>query len=414
MNAASDFLTAVAQAISTMSLYEEGHPARERAVDTAYERALQLQEEIARPEFTFLGRETVLNGRPLADLKSWEWASRLDAGGVQRLEFLGPVDRGDMDLFLDAVRARLAGAAVDTAEVRQTRIGTLRYGLVGIAGHDATEEREEMATATLTYTLREEAETVRWLHDELKSERELQMVEAEAIVASLSVAMHAEQEFLVPLLRLKEYDQYTTTHALNVAVLSMALAEYIGLAPREVRAFGISGLLHDLGKVNIPDDILNKPGKLTDQEREIMQAHPADGARIILTSEKHLDLAAVVAYEHHIMFNGCGYPSLSHPRQCHQASDLVHICDVFDALRTDRPYRDAWPAPKALALIQDNAAIEFHPGLARSFLEMMKTWEARVADLADADQPIPLAAEAWSPAVAAQATPALKEESSLN
>ncbi len=390
MKAASNFLTAVAQAISTMSLYEEGHPARERAVDAAYERALLLQDEIARPEFTFLGREIVLDRRPLPELKSWDWGSRLAAVGIQRLEFLGTVARGDVELFLEEVRDRLGGSEVNPAEVRQTRIGTLRYGLVGVRGGGSAEEREEIATATLAYTLREEAETVRWLHDELKSERQLQMAEAEAIIRSLSVAMHGEQAFLIPLLRLKRYDQYTTTHALNVAVLSMALAESIGLAPREVRTFGIAGLLHDLGKVRIPEEILNKPGKLTDGERVVMNAHPADGARMILTTEKHLDLAAVVAYEHHIHIGGGGYPTLSYPRQCHQASDLVHICDVFDALRTDRPYRPAWPAGRAKALIEENVGREFHPDLARAFLQMMDTWDARIAELGDEDQPLPL------------------------
>ncbi len=410
MDAAAHFLSAIAQAISAMSLYEEGHPARERAVDAAYERALLLQEEVARPEFTFLGRDVVLNGRPLAELKSWEWAAKLAAVGIQRLEFLGPVARGDVELFLEEVRDRLSGSPIDSAEVRQTRTGTLRYGLVGVRDGGAAAEQEEIATATLTYTLREEAETVRWLHDELKSERELQMVEAEAIIGSLSVAMHGDQAFLLPLLRLKRYDQYTTTHALNVAVLSMALAEFIGLAPSEVRTFGIAGLLHDLGKVKIPEEILNKPGKLTDEEREIMQAHPADGARIILTTERQLDLAAVVAYEHHIMINGGGYPTLSYPRKCHQASDLVHICDVFDALRTDRPYRDAWPAAKAQALIEDNAGEEFHPGLARSFLDMMKTWDARIAELAEEDQPLPLGVPGSTGRPAPTAQP-LSEES---
>ncbi len=411
MNAASQFLTAVAQAISTMSLYEEGHPARERAVDAAFERALLLQDEIDRPEFTFLGREIVLNRRPLADLRSWEWGSRLAAVGIQRLEFVGRVGRADLELFLEEVRDRLAGSEIASAEVRQTRVGTLRYGLVGVRDAGAADEQEEMATATLAYTLREEAEAVRWLHDEVKSERELQLVEAEAVIRSLAVAMHGDQEFLIPLIRLKRYDQYTTTHALNVAVLSMALAEFIGLGPTEVRTFGIAGLLHDLGKVKIPLDILNKPGKLTDREREIMNAHPADGARIILTTERQLDLAAVVAYEHHIRSDGGGYPTLSHPRKCHQASDLVHLCDVYDALRTDRPYRDAWPAAKAQALIRDNAGEEFHAELARAFLQMMKTWDARVAELAEEDQALPFAP--WSgasPGVPAQAAPAAIEK----
>ncbi len=406
MSAASTFLTAVAQAISTMSLYEKGHPARERAVDAAYERALLLQEESARPEFTFLGGEIVLNGRPLPDLKTWEWGPRLADVGIQRLEFLGPVARGDVESFLKDVQDRLSAPEGGTAELRPASVGTLRYGLVGIHDDRSAEEPEELATATLTYTLREEADTVRWLHEELRSERGLQVVEAEAVVRSLSVAMHGDEAFLIPLLRLKQHDQYTTAHALNVAVLSMALAEFLGLAAGEVRTFGIAGLLHDLGKVKIPEEILSKPGGLTDQEREIVQAHPAEGARMILAAKQQLDLAAVVAYEHHIHFSGGGYPTLRYPRKCHQASDLVHVCNAFDAFRSDRPYRPAWPPAQALALIEENAGKEFQPDLAQAFLQMMKTWDARTAELVEADQALPLGMKPVdSPAVPVQGAP---------
>jgi HD-GYP domain-containing protein (c-di-GMP phosphodiesterase class II) len=87
----------------------------------------------------------------------------------------------------------------------------------------------------------------------------------------------------------------------------MALAEHLGLNPRDVRTFGVAGLLHDLGKVKIPMEILNKPGKLTDEERSVMQGHTVEGARLIITSDRELDLEAPVAYEHHIMIEGGGY-----------------------------------------------------------------------------------------------------------
>jgi len=120
--------------------------------------------------------------------------------------------------------------------------------------------------------------------------------------------MHGESRIVIPLLELKEFDQYATTHSMNVAVLAMALAEYMGLDARHVRTFGVAGLLHDLGKVRIPKDILNKPGKLTDEERRIMQRHPSDGARVLIDSDQ-LDLAATVAYEYHIMIDGGGSPT---------------------------------------------------------------------------------------------------------
>ena len=139
----------------------------------------------------------------------------------------------------------------------------------------------------------------------------------------------------------------------------------------------MAGLLHDLGKVRIPRDILTKPGKLTDSERHLMQRHPVDGARLIFESDKQLDLAAVVAYEHHIMINGQGYPAKHYHRDCHRASMLVHVCDVYDALRTNRPYREAWESEKVLAYVAERAGVEFEKGIAATFVAMMQKWEEK-------------------------------------
>jgi putative nucleotidyltransferase with HDIG domain len=208
-------------------------------------------------------------------------------------------------------------------------------------------------------------------------------------VRSLAVAMHGGRQIVLPLLQLKEFDQYTTTHSLNVSVLSMALAEFQGLGARDVRAFGIAGLLHDVGKTKIPIEVLTKPGKLTDEERALMNGHPAAGARLLLDTEEELDLAIVVAYEHHIMINGGGYPSLAYPRSCHHASRLVHVCDVYDALRTRRPYRDAWEFERVLAYLHERSGLEFDVELVAAFIRMMRQWEPQVAVLADEHAAVP-------------------------
>jgi putative nucleotidyltransferase with HDIG domain len=325
----------------------------------------------------------VVDGRPLRDLRGWDWGVRFAKAGLQRVELLGPVERDDFVHFLDEAYRRLSGAPIDTASVRQERPTNIRYGAVGLRGEEGEGAGSRIATATLGYNLVEEVEGVGWLHEQLKDNQQLHMLEAESIVRSLSVAMHGDQAFMIPLLKLKRFDQYTTTHAMNVSVLAMSLAEFIGLSPNEVKTFGIAGLLHDLGKITVPDEILNKPGKLTDSERQVMNRHTIEGARIILETEDQLDLAATVAYEHHIKLNGGGYPTLSYPRSCHQASDMVHVCDVFDALRTNRPYREAWSTERVLSYVEEGSGTEFDADLARAFVQMIRTWEGRVLYMDD-------------------------------
>ena len=375
------FLTSFVQSLSTMALYGQKHPARERAVDRSFDALRELQTLDARPQFTFLGEETVYGQLSLREMRDWEWASRLANAGVQRLEFEPDVTRDEYEEFLDEVLARLALTAIDTSEMRTTRRTTIKFGAIGVRG-ETRESRpiieSRLALPGLGMSLREEAAAIEWLHDEVSERGMLPLAEAEAVVRSLSLAMHGESEMLIPLLEMREFDEYTTTHSLNVAVLTMALAEHLELSAREVRAYGVAGLLHDLGKVRVPLEILNKPGKLTDEEREVMQRHTVEGARIIITSDRELDLAAAVAYEHHIMINGAGYPHCHFHRDCHQGSKLVHVCDVYDALRTHRPYRDAWESERVLDYIEKRAGTDFEPTVAAEFVRMMRLLEGRV------------------------------------
>jgi putative nucleotidyltransferase with HDIG domain len=229
-------------------------------------------------------------------------------------------------------------------------------------------------------------------------------LKGESVLRSLTVAMHGDRQMMLPLLQFRQFDEYTTTHSLNVSVLSMGLAEWLGLGGRDVRVVGVAGLLHDLGKVTIPKEILNKPGTFDDREREIMNSHPVEGARMILSSDQQLDLAAAVAYEHHIMIDGGGYPSLRYPRDCHVASKLVHVCDVYDALRTKRPCRDPWPAKAVLTYIKERSGTEFDEALAHAFTSMMGEWEPRLSTLhgeetppATQHSPAPTDQDLWTP-----------------
>ena len=377
------FLNAFAHALAVMTLYPEGHPSRERAIDAAHETLDDLWTGTEHPSFTFLEDEVVFGRDRLRELKEWDWGRRLMAAGVQRLEFERQVSRDEFESFLQEILARLTLSAITTSENRQMAPLGIRFGAVGLQGQSETEAAAAPAPATMDLTLGEEAETLRWLQEEVRSHGAVPLVEAEAVVRSLSVAMHSDRRMVLPLLQLKEFDQYTTTHSLNVAVLAMGLAEHLECGPREVRAFGVAGLLHDIGKIRIPLEVLTKPGKLSDEERRVMNQHPIDGARIIMASDDELDLAAVVAYEHHIMLDGGGYPAMHYGRECALASRLVHVCDVFDALRTRRPYRDAWASDKVMSYLEERAGTEFDPELVTAFNRMLRQGEAQVRVLGE-------------------------------
>jgi putative nucleotidyltransferase with HDIG domain len=372
------YLTSLGQALASMALYPAGHPARERAVDASFDQLEELARNEGDPQFSFLDGEVIYRRQILRELTGWEWGKRLAAAGVQRLEFLEGVERDEYAGWLDELQQLVAGETPNTAEARQLVARRIRYGAVEVrAGAPASRAVDGDAEHVAVPDLGAEVEAIRWLHGEVEQLGRLPLLEAEAVVRSLAVAMHSQSQIRLPLLQLKTFDQYTTTHSSNVSVLAMAITEYLGLGSREIRTFGVAGLLHDLGKVRIPKEVLVKPGKLTDEERAVMQRHPVDGARIIIEQETRLELAAFVAYEHHLMLNGGGYPALRYPRDAHYASKVVHVCDVYDALCTDRPYRPAWASERALGYLVERSGTEFDPELVDAFTRMIGEWEQR-------------------------------------
>ena len=376
------FLTAVTQALSMMSLYGDDHPATTRGLETALERLQELQEIDPKLQFTFLSGEVVFGSEVVHELEGWEWSDRLVRAGIERIEMLGPIDVDQFGRFLSHMAMRLGIRPGSSTDIWQMGDSPIRYGQVTLGqGQNPMEILRLEPVRTMAYTLGEERATMDWVHNEIQKGAKIPMVEADAVVRSLSIAMHAEQAMVLPLLQLKEFDQYTTTHSMNVSVLAMALGEYLELGGATVRALGVAGLLHDLGKTCIPREILVKPGKLTDAERVVIRDHPVVGARMLLASAEPMELAAVVAYEHHVMLDGGGYPALHDARGAQYASMLVHVCDVYDALRTNRPYREAWESERALAYIKDRSGVEFDPGIAQAFISMMRHWDQRISTM---------------------------------
>jgi hypothetical protein len=387
MTDAARFLTALSQALASLGLYGPAHPVTLRAVDGAHQRLQGLQAGRGASDFTFLRDEILCGREPVEDLRGWEWSGRLADAGIERLEFGGEVGADAFARFLDQVAARLGLMPGASPEVWQMGPSSIRFGQVTVRGAgqgptDGIPSAAGSAAGPAACTILEESDTVDWINREVSAGRGLPLVEADAVVRSLAVMMHAERAMTLPLLELKQFDQYTTTHAMNVSVLAMALGEFLGLGPAAARSLGFAGLLHDLGKVRIPIEILNKPGRLTPEERSVVELHPVEGARMLLAGREPMELAALVAYEHHLMLDGGGYPRLHYPRAAQYASRIVHVCDVYDALRTKRPYRDAWEAERVLGYIGERSGAEFDPEIAAGFIAMMRTYEGRILDQA--------------------------------
>jgi HD-GYP domain-containing protein (c-di-GMP phosphodiesterase class II) len=222
---------------------------------------------------------------------------------------------------------------------------------------------------------REEVAAITWLLDEVREGHPLPVVEAEAVAHSLFVSMRTEGQTELRLRPLHDMREYGSVHALNVSMLSMGLAEQLGFDQSAVREIGLAGLLADVGMVRVPVDLIAKSEQLDAAERESIKSHPSEGARIIVESDSALALPAMVAYEHHLRMDGSGYPALSFPRTPHQISRLVQICDTYHALRSPRPFRQAWPNDVIFSFLQQRAGMDFDPDMATRLIALVAMHE---------------------------------------
>lgn len=185
-------------------------------------------------------------------------------------------------------------------------------------------------------------------------------------------ALAQSTRVMLPLVPLKSHDEYTFVHSLNVSLLVLAQARSFGIEGPMLHAMGLGALLHDVGKFRIPLEVLNKPGRLDGEEWKVMMMHPELGAWELARLEGSGSLSMLVAYEHHLRFDGKpSYPALRTPRRPTLASQLTAVADVYDAICTARPYRQELPRRAALEVLRARAGTFHDPLLVGNFCRLL-------------------------------------------
>jgi two-component system response regulator RpfG len=179
-----------------------------------------------------------------------------------------------------------------------------------------------------------------------------------------------EKETLLRLARAGEFrDEETGTHLIRMSRYSRLIAAALGLSPEEAETIELAAPLHDIGKIGIPDQILLKPGRLDPAEWGVMQRHPVIGHDILKGSaSKYVRMGALIALGHHEKFDGSGYPNGLEGDHIPLCARIVSVADVYDALTSVRPYKEAWPAGKAMEWVGAQAGKHFDPRMVEAFV----------------------------------------------
>lgn len=192
---------------------------------------------------------------------------------------------------------------------------------------------------------------------------------AQELVEEISNSVMRNAHALISLARLKNADEYTYMHSVAVCALMIALARQLNLPETTVREAGLAGLLHDIGKIGIPDKILNKPGKLTDEEFTIIKSHPEIGAKILLEGSQVGAMVMDVVLHHHEKVDGTGYPHRLNGANISLYAKMGAVCDVYDAITSNRPYKKGWSPAEAIRKMAEWSKGHFDETVFQAFVK---------------------------------------------
>jgi putative nucleotidyltransferase with HDIG domain len=365
---ADELLRRFAATLRSAQLYSKGHPIIARNLESLAT-ALQLLHSL-QPSIVvgLVADEVIVDDMPMAKADTMgPLVRRLQSAGVERITIDRGVTMEELVLFVEAFTSVEQDHAIDRPSAFPT-MTHVRVGRVTV-GQRAEGSATDMATIRRLYN--DAVSAANSVYDSAQTEGKPDMSIARTMIDGLAQAVAHNRTALLALTTLKNYDNYTFTHMVNVSVLTMGQARGLGIDGPLLREFGLAALMHDIGKVRTPIEILNKPDRLDDAEFAIMKRHVLDGAEILRQTPDVPTLAPVVAFEHHLRIDGSGYPTGVTRVSLNVGTMLCSIADVYDAMRSQRGYQQAFPTERILEVLKRNDGKHFDQHLVRRFVQLI-------------------------------------------
>ncbi len=364
-----ELLRRFAAALRAAQLYAPGHPLVARNVLAFADVVNHLFEEMPTVVMALVADEVVVGDVPMTHGTAalGDLFARLKSRGIERVSIEKGATVDELVAAVGALSRRLQSGA-DPHDTAWPDFPHVRVGLVRVEQRTQT-TLTDMPTIRALYS--RASSTAQTVWEAAGRDGVAKAAEVRAVVDELAQAVSQNRHALAALTTVRSLDEYTFTHMVNVSILVMLQARALGIDGTLLREFGVAGLMHDIGKVRMPLDILQKRTKLDDDEVVVMRRHPVDGAEILRKTRDLTPLAAIVAFEHHLRLDGSGYPAGAVRPSLNLATMLCGIADVYDAMRSKREYQEAFPAERILAVLKRGEGREFDQNLVRRFVQLM-------------------------------------------
>jgi putative nucleotidyltransferase with HDIG domain len=361
----------LAQVIQASAIYPEHHQRVQQLLFRLHERIRRVSSNVGTVHIGIVGNRFVVDEFPFLEMNPAleKLLKDIHEKGIEKISIKEGVTSGELKRFVYFL-------ATGKDDAQSARFEAIDYGIIqALKVKDGTEEIE--STLSRSHILHGATAVLKELLKALAhGESGASVSGAQDIVASIMQGIRQDAHLFHRLMQMQSHDDYTVTHSLNVSAIVVAQATSLGLPENRLQEIGLAAMLHDIGKEKIPSEILQKPGKINPQEFAKMAEHPVAGAKVLRKMDCGSDLPVIVSFEHHIKYDGSGYPKESSKRQLHPVSYMTQIADVYDALRTYRPYRESLDIKTTLSIMEKGRGTEFEPRLYDNFLRTVLAGQA--------------------------------------
>jgi HD-GYP domain-containing protein (c-di-GMP phosphodiesterase class II) len=369
-----DVVANLSGAITSMRLYPDQHPQVQKYVETAHFELTKFLLDKDETTLLVVNDRVVVDQVPLQDAGPHfaQFLRTIREAAIERVTFVSGITKEELQGFLRELIGTDQGVIRGRTHVKLGKLDIrVDFGDVEALDGPLSAEQEEQIAAMNTLC-RARLEDIKEIYDKIARQQAFSAKGLGEVVDTFVRAFAHGVSPIRMLASLKSADEYTFTHVVNVCILTMSQAESLGFQGDKLYEIGMASALHDAGKLLVPEDILTKPGALTPEERSIMESHTVRGARYILGLDGVPKLSVLAALEHHLRFDGSGYPNISQEWRPNLVSQMLTISDVFDAMRSRRCYKEPAPLEKIINVLESEQGTTFNPFLVQNFLNLIK------------------------------------------